>query len=89
MHNAILRILELNDDTAISNVAIGIASNYLKFCELEQTDSNRSRWKIWKNWQALINDVPKVKIGIEIPQTILIQKENGYTDNHPKLLHKL
>lgn len=82
--NAVLRMLEINTETAISEVTLGIINNYLRFCELEQTDSNRSRWTVWSNWVKFINDVPKIKIGIEIPKSNIDTKLDWLYKQPPK-----
>lgn len=40
----------------------GVLLNYLRFVEPDDTDSNKSRWKMTDYWAALIGDAGRIKI---------------------------
>ena len=46
----------------IGEAFAGVLLNYLRFVELDETDSNKSRWQMADYWAALIGDVGRIKI---------------------------
>lgn len=40
----------------------GVLLNYLRFVEPDETDSNKSRWKMTDYWSELVGDISRIKI---------------------------
>lgn len=65
-----------NNSNYLADVGLGILNNYIKFCELEQTDENRSRWKTALFWETFINEAEKIKVGKQLPKQTIERKKD-------------
>lgn len=64
----------------LQDIILGILRNYISFCARTK-DKNKSRWKLAKYWEKFLNDVAKIKIAKEMPETS-IQKSLDWFDNN-------
>lgn len=60
----------------VGSLASGIINNYMSFKELDNNDSNRSRWIPYDWWLKFLNDVDKIKLTMRKPDNTIIDLEN-------------
>lgn len=63
----------------LQQIILGILRNYITFCGRTK-DTNKSRWKLAKYWEKFLNDVEKIKIAKEMPETS-IEKSLDWFEN--------
>lgn len=77
--------IELKDERAVKAVEMilegkpvgdlikGILSNYIRFLVRNRNDSNRRRWKTWRNWERFLSGVSRVKLSVSPRQNTVEQ----------------
>lgn len=73
----------------LQDIILGILRNYISFCARTK-DKNKSRWQLAKYWEKFLDDVAKIKIAKEMPETSIKRSldwfENSVTPTFSILL---
>lgn len=62
------------DGKDLGEMVKGILAHYIRFVVRNKYDSNKRRWKTWRNWERFLGGVEKLKLGVS-PEEKTIEED--------------